>query len=128
MDTKFICCKRRRLGLLTTVITLLIPTPSLKKLLMVKVTDMFCIAIWKFYYKLRINLLPPYFNYMKPNLRHEIFPEFFRPQRLFSWKSQIRFNIYGGGGGTINCVCPLAVFNILTIKLFQILNRHKFQV
>ena len=28
--TNFICCKRRRLGLLTTVITLLIPTPSLK--------------------------------------------------------------------------------------------------
>ena len=29
---------------------------------------MFRIAIWKFYYKLRNNLLPPYFNYMKPNL------------------------------------------------------------
>ena len=25
----------------------------------------------------------------------------------------------GGGGGTINCVCLLAVFNILTINLFQ---------
>ena len=45
--------------------------------------------------------------------RHEIFPEFsgipefYRPQRSFSWKSQIRCNIYGGGGGgvvgTINC-------------------------
>ena len=38
-------------------------------------------------------------------VRHEIFPEFsgipefLRPQRSFSWKSQIRFNIYGGGGG-----------------------------
>ena len=38
-------------------------------------------------------------------IRHEIFPEFSgipefsRPQRSFSWKSQIRFNIYGGGGG-----------------------------
>ena len=42
--------------------------PIFKKLHMVKVTDMFCIAIWKFYYKLRNNLLPPYFNYMKPNL------------------------------------------------------------
>ena len=36
-------------------------------------------------------------------VRHEIFPEFsgfpefLRPQRSFSWKSQIRFNIYGGG-------------------------------
>ena len=37
--------------------------------------------------------------------RHDIFPEFSRPQRSFSWKSQIRFNIYGGGGGgTILCV------------------------
>ena len=42
--------------------------PIFKKLHMVKVTDMFRIAIWKFYYKLRNNLLPPYFNYMKPNL------------------------------------------------------------
>ena len=49
-------------------------------------------------------------------LRHEIFPEFsgipefLRPQRSFSWKSQIRFNIYGGGGGVgwvpyILCAC-----------------------
>ena len=43
--------------------------PIFKKLHMVKVTDMFRIAIWKFYYKLRNNLLPPYFNYMKPNIR-----------------------------------------------------------
>ena len=42
--------------------------PIFKKLHMVKVTDMFCIASWKFYYKLRNNLLPPYFNYMKSNL------------------------------------------------------------
>ena len=44
-------------------------------------------------------------------LRHEIFPEFSRPQRSFSWKSQIRFNIYGGGGGTIYSVCSLSVSN-----------------
>ena len=43
--------------------------------------------------------------------RHEIFPEFSgipefcRPQRSFSWKPQIRFNIYGGGGGVPYCVC-----------------------
>ena len=42
--------------------------PIFKKLHMVKVTDMFRIAIWKFDYKLRNNLLPPYCNYMKPNL------------------------------------------------------------
>ena len=35
---------------------------------MVKVTDMFRIAIWKLYCKLRNNLLPPCFNYIKPNL------------------------------------------------------------
>ena len=32
MDTNFICCKRRRLGLLTTVIILFIPTTSLNKM------------------------------------------------------------------------------------------------
>ena len=42
--------------------------PIFKKLHMVKVTDMFRIAIWKLYYKLINNLLPPYFNYMKHNL------------------------------------------------------------
>ena len=35
---------------------------------MVKIIDMFSIAVWKFYYKLMNDLLPPYFNYMKPNL------------------------------------------------------------
>ena len=50
-------------------ITLLIPSPSLKKILMVKIIDMFSFAVWKFYYKLmNDHLLPPYFNYMKPNL------------------------------------------------------------
>ena len=35
---------------------------------MVKIIDMFSIAVWKLYYKLMNDLLPPYFNYMKPNL------------------------------------------------------------
>ena len=55
--------------------------------------------------------------------RHEIFPEFSgipefsRPQRSFSWKSQIRFNIYGGGGGgTIYSVCLLSVSNAGTAR------------
>ena len=53
--------------------------------------------------------------------RHEIFPEFSgipefsRPQRSFSWKSQIRFNIYGGGG-TIYPVCSLSVSNAGTAR------------
>ena len=52
--------------------------------------------------------------------RHEIFPEFSgipefsRPQRSFLWKSQIRFNIYGGGGGTIYSVCSPSVSNVGT--------------
>ena len=40
--------------------------------------------------------------------RHEIFSEFCRPQRSFSWKSQIRFNIYMGGGGGCTILCLLA--------------------
>ena len=35
---------------------------------MLKVSDMFRLAIWEFYYKLMNNKLPSYFNYMKPNL------------------------------------------------------------
>ena len=65
---KLHCCKRKRLDLLTTVIILLIPTPYLKKLHLVKINDMFNIVVWKFYYKLMNDLLPPYFNYMKPNV------------------------------------------------------------
>ena len=42
--------------------------PICKKLQVVKLTDMFRISAWKFYYKLSNNLLPSYFNYMKPSL------------------------------------------------------------
>ena len=42
--------------------------PISKKLQVVKLTDMFRISAWKFYYKLSNNLLPSYFNYMKPSL------------------------------------------------------------
>ena len=42
--------------------------PIFKKIHVVKIIDMFSIAVWKFYYKLMNDLLPPYFNYMKPNL------------------------------------------------------------
>ena len=42
--------------------------PIFKKLHMVKIIDMFNIAVWKLYYKLMNDLLPPYFNYMKPNV------------------------------------------------------------
>ena len=49
--------------------------------------------------------------------RHEIFPEFSgfpeisRPRRPFSWKSQIRFNIFWGmGGGVVTLDCDLGDF------------------
>ena len=35
---------------------------------MVKIIDMFSITVWKYYYKLMNDLVPPYFNCMKPNL------------------------------------------------------------
>ena len=54
--------------LLMTAITLPMLNQSVKKLQVVKLTDMFRISAWKFYYKLSNNLLPSYFNYMKPSL------------------------------------------------------------
>ena len=42
--------------------------PICKELRLLKVTDMFQLTIWKLYYKLMNNLLPPYFNSMKPKL------------------------------------------------------------
>ena len=42
--------------------------PLCKQYGMIKLTDMFSIAIWKFYYKLMNNLLPTYFSQMKPVL------------------------------------------------------------
>jgi len=42
--------------------------PICKQLKILKVTDMFRLSIWKFYYKLMNNLLPPYFEVMKPKL------------------------------------------------------------
>ena len=63
--------------------------------------------------------------------RHEIFPEFSgipefsRSRRSFSWKSQIRFNIYGGGGGgTIYCVCSLTVSNVGMARLISSLSTY----
>ena len=49
-------------------ITLPILDQSVKILQVIKLTDMFQISAWKFYYKLSNNLLPSYFKYMKPSL------------------------------------------------------------
>ena len=40
--------------------------PLCKQYDLIKLTDMFSIAIWKFYYKLMNNQLPTYFSRMKP--------------------------------------------------------------
>ena len=42
--------------------------PLCKRLRVVKVIDMFEIILWKLYYKLMNNMLPPYFNMLKPNM------------------------------------------------------------
>ena len=42
--------------------------PICKKLQIVKISDLFRITVWKFYYKLTNTLLPSYFNQMMPTL------------------------------------------------------------
>ena len=42
--------------------------PICKELRILKVTEMFQLTIWKLYFKLMNNVLPPYYNYMKPKL------------------------------------------------------------
>ena len=42
--------------------------PICKQLHMLKISEIFRVAIWKFYYKVMNNKLPSYFNYIKLNL------------------------------------------------------------
>ena len=42
--------------------------PLCKKLRILKISDMFSVALWKFYYKLMNNKLPEHFSFMKPIL------------------------------------------------------------
>ena len=42
--------------------------PICKELRLLKVTDMYQLTIWKLYFKLMNNLLPSYFNSIKPKL------------------------------------------------------------
>ena len=42
--------------------------PLCKRLRVVKVIDIFEIILWKFYYKLMNNMLPPYFDMLKPKM------------------------------------------------------------
>ena len=67
-DISYIFYRRKLFELLLIVISLLILNYYAKKLRVVKVIDMFEIILWKFYYKLMNNMLPPYFNMLKPNM------------------------------------------------------------
>ena len=42
--------------------------PICKQMQLLKVADMFRVALWNFYFKLMNNLLPPYFDIFKPTL------------------------------------------------------------
>ena len=42
--------------------------PLCKRLRILKISDMFSVALWKFYYKLMNNKLPEHFSFMKPVL------------------------------------------------------------
>ena len=59
--------------------------PICKKLKKLKISDMFSVALWEFYYKLINNKLPAYFSFTKPVLpivtkRYEIrIPSFHTP-------------------------------------------------
>ena len=47
--------------------------PICKELRLLKVTDMYRPTIWKLYFKLMNNLLPSYFNSMKPKLNNVMY-------------------------------------------------------
>ena len=68
MDISFICYKRKQFESYSNSHYIAHTEPICKRLHMLKVSDMFRLAIWKFYYKLINNKLPSYFNYIKPNL------------------------------------------------------------
>ena len=57
--------------------------PIYKELKILKLNDMFAVSVWKFYYKLMNGMLPPYFNFMIPELpntcnRYELRKPLFR--------------------------------------------------
>ena len=70
---------------------------------MVKVTDMFRIAIWKFYYKLRNNLLPPYFNLKEDENASQIAYKV-GEQPFCTFKSVIKYKIISSYNNT--CIDP----------------------
>ena len=76
--------QKRALRLITNSRYIYHTEPLCKELRVLKVFDMFYVAIWKFYYKLMHNDLPEYFSTMKPTLptvcrRYEIRAPVFHP-------------------------------------------------
>ena len=60
--------QKRALRLITNSNYISHTEPLCKELRVLKVFDMFYVAVWKFYYKLTHNNLPAYFSTMKPTL------------------------------------------------------------
>ncbi len=60
--------QKRALRIITNNDFLAHSEPICKELRLTKVPDMYHLSIWKFYFKLMNNRLPPYFNFMIPSL------------------------------------------------------------
>ena len=60
--------RKKALRIITNSDYLAHTEPICKKLRTLKISNMFSVALWKFYYKLIINKLPEYFSFMKPVL------------------------------------------------------------
>ena len=60
--------QRKALRIITNSDYLAHTEPLYMRLRVLKISDMFSVALWKFYYKLMNNKLPEYFSFMKPVL------------------------------------------------------------
>ena len=58
--------QKKALRIITNSDDLAHTEPIYKKLRVLKISDMFSVALWKFYYKLMKNRLPEYFSFVKP--------------------------------------------------------------
>ena len=60
--------QKKALRIITNIDYLAHTEPICKKLRILKISDLFSVALWKFYYKLMDNKLPEYFSFVKPVL------------------------------------------------------------
>ena len=67
-DNRFHLLQEKALRLISNLNYIAHTEPIYKNLRLLKLTDMFPIAVWKFYYKLLNNQLPEYFIDWKPEL------------------------------------------------------------